>query len=197
MLLWRGAEAELYREGPVLNKKRVRKKYRIRALDTALRKKRTRRESKLLREVRRVGVKTPRILEEGEFYIKMEFIEGDKLKDLISNIGSGKKKELALEIGKNIAKLHENNIVHGDLTTSNMLNTPEGIYFIDFGLGEFNKNIEAKAVDLRLLYEVIISTHYKFSGELWDNILKGYENFKDCEKVVKRLKDIEKRGRYS
>lgn len=44
-----------------------------------------------------------------------------------------------IQLGRSIAKLHYNGIMHGDLTTSNILlrnRKPEMIVFIDFGLSE-------------------------------------------------------------
>lgn len=71
---------------------------------------------------------------------------------------------LALKIGKGIGAMHDADIIHGDLTSSNMivseLNDGEReITFIDFGLGMMKATIEDKAVDLYVLERAFISTH--------------------------------------
>ncbi|CAG7709993.1 unnamed protein product, partial [Allacma fusca] len=60
-----------------------------------------------------------------------EFLEGvDTVNDFIGRVLKSKEKnkewrnqleKLALEIGKILGKLHEAGIIHGDLTTSNIL----------------------------------------------------------------------------
>ena len=63
-------------------------------------------------------------------------------------------------IGQCIAKLHNGGVIHGDLTTSNILlkkNLDEynlsanDLYFIDFGLSTISNSVEDKAVDLFVL----------------------------------------------
>ena len=187
IIIAQGAEAKLYRKDDILIKDRIKKSYRIKEIDDKLRKERTTMEAKLLREARRVGVLTPKILNTTDTTIEMEFIDGKKIKDILDS-----QIELSEKIGYNIGKLHEAGIIHGDLTTSNMI-LKEKIYFIDFGLGFFSKRIEDQATDLHLLKEAIKSTHFKNLEIIWKNIIKGYGNSK---KVLEKLEEIEKRGRY-
>jgi Kae1-associated kinase Bud32 len=84
-------------------------------------------------------------------------------------------KKICFEIGKLIGKLHSNNVIHGDLTTSNMIMKDDKIYFIDFGLGFFSRKIEDQGTDLKLLYEAFKSTHLKILNICWGNIIKGYK----------------------
>lgn len=69
-------------------------------------------------------------------------------------------------IGTSIGTMHDKGVVHGDLTTSNIMirDTPDvepgfEIIMIDFGLAVMQPNIEDKAVDLYVLERAFISTH--------------------------------------
>lgn len=195
-IIARGAESILYIKNGKLIKERIKKSYRIEEIDNKLRKYRTRKEAKLLNEAKRAGVKTPNVydVDEKEMKIEMEFIKGDVLRDCLEKIEN--REEICREIGRQIALMHDQNIVHGDLTTSNIIIRNGELYFIDFGLGEHSKRIEDKAVDLHVLKEALESKHFSIAEECWKNILKGYSVSKNFNEVVERLKDIEKRGRY-
>ncbi len=194
MIVARGAEAVLRKEENVLIKERIRKGYRIEKLDIRLRRERTKHEESLMRQARRAGVNVPPVISSTEFEIKMEFIDGPKIKDSINEKNCRKLAEI---IGKSIAKMHSFDIVHGDLTTSNMIKKQDEIYFIDFGLGFHSKKVEDKAVDLHLLKQALKSTHFRILEKAWKIILESYEKNCDCGKdVVKRMEQIEKRGRY-
>ena len=105
---------------------------------------------------------------------------------------------MCLEIGKQIGRLHDNDIVHGDLTTSNMIVKDNKVYLIDFGLGFVSKRTEDKAVDLRLLRQALEGKHYDIAKKAFSCILDGYgKECKDADEIIKRLKEkVEKRGRY-
>lgn len=197
----RGAEAVLRKDKwdglDCLVKDRVEKEYRIGKLDRKLRKSRTRQEGKLLTEARRSGVPTPQIYEKGKNSIKMEFLSGQKIRDLLPNLSNNERDDLARDMGEKIGRLHERGIVHGDLTTSNMIFYDGEVYFIDFGLGYFSDSIEDQAVDLHLLYEVLISTHFSFSESFWKEAVQAYrDEYGNSEKVLERVEEIKKRGRY-
>ncbi len=191
-----GAEARLYKKKIgsriVLVKDRVRKEYRNEKLDEEVRKQRTRREEKLIRTVERIGVRVPSIIEVKEHEIIMEFIEGKTLKQALNE----KNTELCLEIGKNIAKLHSNSIVHGDLTTSNMILCGKEIVFIDFGLGFTSNKVEDKAVDLLNLKKTFEATHSSFFEKGWEKIIEGYLKEGGKKEVISQIEKIEKRARY-
>ncbi len=208
MLIARAAEAEIRRKGKIVEKIRVRKGYRNEQLDSSIRKKRTRLEARLISEARRAGVRTPAIIDTDTFSIRMEYLKGRRLKDLPAistamrenrRFSASQKSviaEMFREIGEAVAKLHDAGIIHGDLTTSNMLYA-EGVYFIDFGLGFRSQRAEDKATDLYLLKEVLESTHPGIAGSAWKAILKVYrEKSKDGRNVVKALEKIQKRRRY-
>jgi len=195
-ILSRGAEAVIYmKEDGKLLKERVKKGYRLEEIDEALRKKRTRGEAKLLSEARRAGAETPQVSGESAYSIEMEFVEGKTVRDALH----GKNvKELCTKIGTSIGKMHSFNIIHGDLTTSNMIFSRGKVYFIDFGLGFQSSRAEDKAIDLRLLRQALESTHHETAEKAWKIILNAYQNnCSDADRVVKTLADIEKRGRYT
>jgi TP53 regulating kinase-like protein len=81
-----------------------------------------------------------------------------------------------------------------------MILTPSGkVFFIDFGLGEFSPSIEDEGVDLHLMRRALESTHYRYSVECFDAITKGYKagiGGDLADSVLKRVREIETRGRY-
>jgi len=194
MIVAQGAEAILYREEDILIKERIKKGYRIKEIDEKLRKRRTRSEARLLREARRLGIAAPNVIDESEFLIKMSFIRGERIKEILDEDNY---QDIGEKIAKAVVILHDHDIIHGDLTTSNMILKTNEIYFIDFGLGFHSNRVEDKAVDLYLLHQALESTHFNVLEEVWEIILKTYEeNSKEAEKIIKTLAEIEKRGRY-
>lgn len=197
----RGAEAVLSldkHEGKdVLVKDRIKKGYRIPELDVRIRRLRTRGEERLLDRARRAGVNTPRVLDSGESMFVMEFVQGERIKDCFNSYPKTKRELVCKLIGESTAKLHSAGIVHGDLTTSNMLLKEGRLFLIDFGLGKMSERIEDQAVDLFLLFEALKSTHFEYLNEAWQYILKVYrQNYNRAGEVLKRLEKIEKRRRY-
>jgi TP53 regulating kinase-like protein len=107
---------------------------------------------------------------------------------------------LCLKIGKLVGKLHAHGIIHGDLTTSNMIRNSEGkIFFVDFGLGERTKELEPRGVDLHLLKRALQSIHFNFTDECFDAVIAGYTEILDREEaidILNKISEIERRGRY-
>jgi Kae1-associated kinase Bud32 len=198
-IIKRGAEAVLYLDNGHLVKERIKKSYRLAEIDEKLRKIRTKKEAKLIAEAKRYGVETPNIfsVDEKGFKIIMDFIDGQRLKEFINETTDENRRKVAEEIGKSVGLLHKNGIVHGDLTTSNLILKDNKIFFIDFGLGESSKRVENQATDLSVLKEAFKSTHFKHLNMLWESFIKGYKQTNDnFNKVLETLDDIEKRGRY-
>ena len=205
MLIKKGAEANLYLEDwygkRVIVKERIPKKYRVRALDEQIRTYRTIHEPQLMHEAKRAGVPTPTIymVNLAEKSIIMEYIEGRQVKQILNRLSANERTELCRKIGMLIGRLHKNGIIHGDLTTSNMILTSNGkIYFVDFGLGEFSNELEARGVDLHLMKRALQSTHYLFAEESFKAVLEGYAEVvgETTEKVLEKIREIELRGRY-
>ncbi len=193
----RGAEAVIYREGGSLVKERVKKSYRLPELDEEIRRLRTKSETRLLERARRNGVLTPDAELTGKYTIRMEEVKGKRLKDALNTMDGRKQAAVARRIGEAVAALHSADIVHGDLTTSNMILKDNGLYLIDFGLGKVSHKVEDKATDLFLLWEAIISTHYEISGPIWKNIINTYmQKYSTAPEVMARLEKIGQRRRY-
>lgn len=189
-----GAEASIYKEKDTIIKHRTVKSYRNKDIDEKLRRFRTRREAKILQKLEAIGFPAPKLLkdiDEISMKIEMEHIDGEKLRDFLHK----NHKKLSYEVGKKVAKLHENDIIHGDLTTSNMIIKGE-IYFIDFGLSFFSKKAEDKAVDLHLLKRALESKHHLIFEECFAEVIKAYkEHYKEHKAVLDRLEEVENRGR--
>ncbi|MFH0956311.1 MAG: KEOPS complex kinase/ATPase Bud32 [Candidatus Aenigmatarchaeota archaeon] len=193
----RGAEAVIRREGGALVKDRISKGYRLRELDEEIRRLRTRSEARLLERARRSGILTPAVSAVGKYSITMEEVRGERLKDRLDSMAARKQKAVAVKIGEMVAMLHSADIIHGDLTTSNMILKDDGIYLIDFGLGKVSHKVEDKATDLFLLWEALISAHYGISGPVWKNIINTYiQKYSTAADVMARFEGVSKRRRY-
>lgn len=201
-LIAKGAESNIVKSSylgrDAVLKNRISKNYRIPEIDNKIRKARTKLEAKLLSDVKKAGVVTP-ILYDVDLHDKtilMEEIKGDLVKDIINE-------DLAYEIGENIAKFHNLNIIHGDITSSNMMvNDKNQLVFIDFGLGRYSDLFEDKAVDLLVLKKSLQSIEYNTAIKIFDNVLEGYaDEYKDDslnrEQIIKKINEIESRGRYT
>ena len=196
-LLKQGAEAKIFFENNNIIKERISKSYRIKDIDLKLRLYRTRSEAKILNKCSAI-INVPKIIDvdEKNMKIKMEFIDGKLLRDLINNLNEKERKEIFFEIGNEISKLHDNDIIHQDLTTSNMVFLDNKIYFIDFGLSFISDRIEDKAVDLHLLKQVLNAKHYLYAEECFNCVLEGYKKSNNYSKVIERFDKVERRGRY-
>ncbi|WP_174590177.1 Kae1-associated kinase Bud32 [Methanocella conradii] len=185
----RGAEAVVLIEDDKVVKTRVKKSYRIDELDERLRRERTRAEAKIMSEARKLGIPTPIIYDVGRFDLIMETITGVPLKDVIDE-------DSARKAGVLVGKLHSGGIIHGDLTTSNMLVKGDRIYLIDFGLSFWDEMLESRGVDVHVFYQTLISSH-KDHEKLMAAFAEGYRSsFKGADEVLERVKEIEYRGRY-
>ena len=198
-ILFRGAEAIIYKDKDKIIKKRNRKTYRLGEIDERIRKLRTRSEGKLFDKASKI-ISVPKLDEVNEKNkeIVMDFVNGEKISDNLNSMPEKNQLGILRMIGNNIAKIHDSDIIHGDLTTSNMIfNKKENkVYFIDFGLGFQSQKVEDKAVDLHLLKQALETKHFLHSNSLFKEALKGYEISKNHKKVLEQFKKVEKRGRY-
>jgi len=206
LLIKKGAEASLYLASwhgrKVIMKKRLPKKYRLSKLDEQIKTYRTIHEPQLIHEAKKAGVPTPTIflVNVKDATIIMEFIEGRQVKQLLNKASKSERQILCLRIGELISRLHRYGIIHGDLTTSNMILSSEGkIFFVDFGLGEKSKELEARGVDLHLMKRALQSTHFRFLEECFNAVIDGYSKVLGSEtgkNVLDKIREIERRGRY-
>jgi TP53 regulating kinase-like protein len=202
----KGAEASLYLEmwqgRKVVMKRRLSKAYRLPELDAVIRIQRTLHEPQLIHRAKEAGVPTPTIfmVDVADSNIIMEYVEGKQVKMVLNDFSKLERLHVCRHIGTLIGCLHKNGIIHGDLTTSNMILTSFGkVFFIDFGLGEYSEELEIQGVDLHLMKRAFQSTHYKYAKECFEAVIEGYTQIigkESTNKVLEKIAQIEKRGRY-
>ncbi|KAI5801700.1 kinase-like domain-containing protein [Peziza echinospora] len=236
-LIKQGAEAHLYHTHfllpttPCLLKHRPPKPYRHPLLDARLTKHRVLSESRLLIRLARDAARTPHCVTVPQVYfvdesrgeIYMEWIEGVTVKDMLNELLERyyfehdedfadtllrlRIREVMEDVGYAVGRLHHLDVVHGDLTTSNLMlrggkdlvekyTSYRGtkVTVIDFGLGGVSSSEEDKAVDLYVLERAFVSTHPKAEAWFAEYVLGGYGERK-ARGVLKRLKEVRKRGR--
>jgi TP53 regulating kinase and related kinases len=187
-IISQGAEARIYEDKGAIIKDRVPKGYRIKEIDDRLRVQRTRKEERILSSL---PVPGPRVLSSDcrNGRIVMEKLNGEKLSE---HLEDGNWRGSLQLIGSYVRRLHDKSIIHGDLTTSNMIGTAGNIFMIDFGLSFNSSKIEDKAVDIHLFHQALKSRHHKIAEEGFKAFLIGYGPDSD---ILRRLDVVEKRGR--
>ena len=201
-------------------------------LDKKLTKNRMLNESRNISRASKLGVNVPTLyfVDLIERKIYMEYLENScQLKVLLQSIYSLEDispyqsllDKISNDLGNILSKLHSGDLIHGDLTPSNiilkinentnsdLLNNAEQIilknknydymYLIDFGLSSVSLSVtsrlEDKAVDLYVLKRAIISSNPK-SEELFEKAMDIYKkNCTDGEEIIERYKKVEMRGR--
>lgn len=205
-LIYKGAEAEIYLHGwlgkPAIRKNRIPKPYRLPELDEVIRRTRTAHEASMMQEVRKLGVPVPCIqhIDPDSSTIVMDYVDGPTLKVELNTLSASGRRSRCELLGKMLGLMHEGGIVHGDMTISNVLSEAGKLFMIDFGLGDFSRELEDKGVDLLLLNRAMKSTHYAIHAGLFRAFLKGYAGAvgkKIAYETFAKMKEIEKRGRYS
>uniref|UniRef100_A0A0N5AX63 non-specific serine/threonine protein kinase n=1 Tax=Syphacia muris TaxID=451379 RepID=A0A0N5AX63_9BILA len=206
-----GAEAKLYRcvylGRPAVLKQRFARSYRHPLLDEILTKERLKSELRALCSCKMAGVDVPAVYfvdVERNMFVMERIKEELSVKEFIESLRTScnfkeQVSSLGRIIGSVIAKIHLTGVIHGDLTTSNILlrkGDPSLPVFIDFGLAERNASTESKGVDLYVLERAIISTHTDLEF-FFNSILNGYEatNQKQYRKVFNKLEEVRLRGR--
>ncbi len=205
-LLHRGAEADLFtfelNPWKAVLKKRVRKKYRILELDKRIRRERTTREALAMHAAKRLGVRTPTLLEvnpEG-CSIKMNYIDGVLARNVLDSTSPSVARTILRDLGCQVGLLHGGEIVHGDLTTSNVVIAP-GLrtYMLDFGMSSHTAQDEDMGVDLHLLERSLAASHTSDTRSSVRAFSRGYAESvgsAQARKVFRRATIIARRGRY-
>lgn len=210
-LVKQGAEARVFRgrfQGrAAVVKHRFPKGYRHPALEARLSRRRTVQEARALLRCRRAGISAPVVffVDYASNCLFMEEIEGSvTVRDYIQSIMETEKTperllSLAQTVGQVLARMHDEDLVHGDLTTSNMLlRPPPGqlhIVLIDFGLSFISALPEDKGVDLYVLEKAFLSTHPN-TESVFEACLKSYSaSSKKAKPVLKKLDEVRLRGR--
>jgi TP53 regulating kinase-like protein len=207
MLIRKGAEASIFLEEwhdrQVVMKTRLPKAYRVDRLDSSIRLTRTSREAHLLHDSKGAGVPTPTVYEvdTATCTIIMDYVSGPRLKEAFFGMDDAHLRRTCCLAGSLVGRLHLRGIVHGDLTTSNMiLRDGDKLFFIDFGLSGYANEPEARGVDLLLMNRAFKSTHYALHSRAFEAVLDGYRRVmgrRETECVLTKMREIEKRGRYS
>ncbi len=188
-----GSEAVVMSKGNLIIKYRVKKGYRIKALDDKLRKSRTRREFKIIQKCYENGINVPMPIKmsKDQEKIYMQKIDGISFDNAFST-------SYLMKLGEMVADMHKLGIIHGDLTTANIILSKDKLYLIDFGLSYFSNKSEDRATDIFLFKNAIKSMHTNVYKEAYNIFIKGYKKRigKEFKDVEEHLKDIEKRRRY-
>ena len=122
-LIGKGAEADIRRASYLgwecVVKERVKKRYRLEELDTIIRLRRTVREGRFLYLIKDFGILSPYIwdIDKKRYTLTMSYIPGNLAKEEIERGNL----DCCYNIGVIVGKLHERDIVHNDLTTSNFI----------------------------------------------------------------------------
>ncbi len=202
-MLEKGAEANIYpgewMGRDVLLKERVSKSYRIEEIDHRLRKRRTKGEAKLLHLAKTCGVTTPLVydIDKENKTITMEYIQGKPVKDVFNGSNLSRIKSICEKVGEKVARLHNCGIIHGDLTSSNLLLEDGEIVFIDFGLGKISDLVEDKGTDLLVFKKALTGIHYDIAEDCFQSILEGYRDADDYQEILEKIGEIEVRRRYT
>lgn len=214
-LFKQGAEARVYKGTyfgrAAIFKERFEKKYRHPDLDRLLSVERMRAEARALRKTRMAGVPVPpvyfvdltsRIIVTG--CIENAVTVREKIVSLQSEEPAALKESLEFlmdKVGEAVALLHKNHVVHGDLTTSNLLvqrrdGEPPLIYVIDFGLSFISETAEDKGVDLYVLERAFLSAHpgiESFFQRFLNSYSKNYSQ--KAANILKKFEEVKQRGR--
>ncbi|GAA5991421.1 hypothetical protein JCM10908_003306 [Rhodotorula pacifica] len=221
---------------PILLKHRFPKRYRHPALDAQLTRQRLVSEARSLARCLKAGVSVPalRLVDVRQGCLGMEWIDGWTVRELL---GGGQddevdavdaeprtnlpvsappsalreaEDEILAAIGQEIARMHLADVIHGDLTTSNLMvrrqatsGSPLEPVIIDFGLSSSSPMHEDRAVDLYVLERAFASTHPVLPGAVphFDRVLAGYRDTLqsarrgEWERTEKRFEEVRLRGR--
>ncbi|XP_010545098.1 PREDICTED: EKC/KEOPS complex subunit bud32 isoform X2 [Tarenaya hassleriana] len=185
-------------------KERFSKKYRHPSLDSKLTLKRLNAEARCMTKARKLGVRTPLLYSVDPLLhtLTLEYVDGVSVKDIFLQFGANgifqeRLDDISSQIGDAIAKLHDGGLVHGDLTTSNMLmeKGTNQLVLIDFGLSFTSTLPEDKAVDLYVLERALLSMHSS-CGNVMDRILAAYrKSSKQWSSTWNKLAQVRQRGR--
>jgi len=205
-LLYKGAEADVvlgdWQGLEAVFKVRKPLTYRLQVLDEAIRRHRTVHEAEMIHLAKKAGVASPFLynVDIQSSTLAMQFVRGERVKDMVASLSSSELDRMFFEFGQNVAKLHRFGIMHGDLTTANVVRSGGRLVFVDFGLSVRTTRLEDHAVDLRLIKEILVGAHPDVSARALDALNRGYASVVGPARsraVLKQLQNIERRGRYA
>lgn len=196
--IYEGAEAEVFiveiAGKKYILKQRKSKRYRESELDRKIISQRLKKEAKMYEIVKRAGIICPTTvflnLEQKQIF--MTYFDCGSAKKTIMH-----DKTKLKNLGKSVALLHNNEIVHGDITLENMLyDTKKDLpIFIDFGLSQQSNKIDDFATDLFVFKETLCA---EFPETYWDIFMTEYlKHTKNKNAIITQLEKIEKRRKYA
>uniref|UniRef100_A0A2R5LIB5 non-specific serine/threonine protein kinase n=1 Tax=Ornithodoros turicata TaxID=34597 RepID=A0A2R5LIB5_9ACAR len=214
-LFKQGAESKVYKgtyfSKPAIFKERFVKTYRHPDLDRQLTHERIKAEARALRRCRSVGIPVPSLyfVDLASRLIVTAYLEdATTIRETIANAEKTSSKEhrnklsyLMNRIGVLVASMHKEGVIHGDLTTSNLMvqrfecDAPI-VSIIDFGLSFMSDTPEDKGVDLYVLERAFLSTH-PGSEDLFQHLIASYAKLygpKGAD-IMKKYEDVKRRGR--
>ena len=199
---YRGAESLIqkgeFRGRSMIKKIRIAKKYRNPDLDRTIRTERQRNEVGLILRFQDAGARTPVIydVDTEELSVTYEEIEGHTLRTFILN-RERNLHNILVSIGSGIGNVHSLKMTHGDLTTANILISPDfEAYFIDTSMGKSDSGPEDMAVDLFLFMESLKASSTD-SDKLFGEFMKGYKSaYGKWSEVMETMGRLELRRRY-
>lgn len=164
----------------------------------------------MLLRLRKVGIRVPALyrVDTKNNVLIMEYVCGKALKEFLQNgqQEDGYGESIMREAGRLVARMHTCDVVHGDLTTGNIMvlaksvqdgsaTQKDTVCMIDFGLSSGNATEEDMAVDLYVLERAVISAHSESAQPLNDAFLEAYASELNRPAVMKRLAEVRSRGR--
>lgn len=209
-----GAEAAVYQKENLVVKVRLPKNYRIKEIDTSIRRSRTKLETMLLNRIEHLNI-SPKVASpcssstqdlfeispdlEMKYAIFMEYIPGQTLKECLHKQieNTAYIRSILVDVYKTIGLLHKEQVVHGDLTPNNIIISNGTVKIIDFGLGKISNKAEDKAVDLYVFERTTAALVNVSIEPSFSDIFKAYEetNIKNGKDVLNKLKEVRRRGR--
>lgn len=205
-LFAQGAESRLWEAQlagrPAIVKQRFSKQYRHPTLDRKLTAARLKQEVRGMVRARKMGALTPVLyaVDLLDATISMEKVAGSTVKALLhSGSLAGKDLERVLrQIGEAVAVLHDGGMVHGDLTTSNLMvrSRDNALVVLDFGLSTTSAIPEDKGVDLYVLERAFKSAHSADGDGLFEVVLAAYKKkSRQWNSTLNKFSEVRMRGR--
>ncbi|AGB04270.1 metallohydrolase, glycoprotease/Kae1 family [Aciduliprofundum sp. MAR08-339] len=193
-----GAEATISREKfferGVVRKIRPSKGYRIAPLDGRIRKMRTRKEARMMHELKRHGVRSPVIYDLDDYEIVMEEIDGATLADVLNDMPEEDARKIIVRVAETAARIHSAGFSHGDFTTGNMILSDGDIVIIDWSMAEQDVTLEDMAVDLEMFEETFRAAHFVHK-DLLEDFFSRYRELMGTE-ILRQVEEIKGRRRY-
>ncbi|KDD75353.1 hypothetical protein H632_c727p1 [Helicosporidium sp. ATCC 50920] len=153
-----------------------------------------------LLKARKLGVDTP-VMYSADVKTGMmiqECVDGVSVREALQQDSLPNRDAILKAIGQCLAKMHDGGLIHGDLTTSNMLlrHKDQSLVMIDFGLSYNSILPEDKGVDLYVLERAFASAHAGDAEAMFDVVLTAYrQSSRMWSATLNRFAEVRTRGR--